>query len=273
MAIRVLSWNCRRASPSHALWRHVDDLSPDIAVLQEVSGLPQAVFDTYDVRTATPPTKTDGRQRFQSAILARGVIGEPVPLRSSIEWVNDELERFTANLLSFRVTLPNQAALTVVCVYSPAWPVARNQLVGRELAGVKLTQNPDVWVSDLLVTALRERSNEGTEWIVAGDFNACETFDRWRGGPRGNREWLDRMAALGFTECLRHVRGSLTPTFRKPGAVTAHAQIDHMFVTRGVADALVSCETGHEDHIYGSQLSDHLPIVAEFSDIAADVAS
>jgi exonuclease III len=266
MTLRVLTWNCRRASATHGLWRYFNDVSPDIALLQEVTGIPDEVRSAYELRSATPPTKTDGRQRFQSVLLARDTIGDPVPLLADAEWVNRELHRFSPNLLAFHVTSETRAPLIVVGVYAPAWAVSRERLVGHDVSPVKLTQNPDVWVADLLVAALRRRLDDGTEWIVAGDFNSCETFDSWKGGPRGNREWLDRMATLGFTECLRHSRGGLTPTFRKPGAAAAACQIDHVFVTTGLAARLVSCQTGDEAKVYGDQLSDHLPIVADFAD-------
>jgi endonuclease/exonuclease/phosphatase family metal-dependent hydrolase len=123
-----------------------------------------------------------------------------------------------------------------------------------------------VWVTDLLVAALRQRGkSESKPMIVAGDFNLSETFDRWRGGPRGNREWLDRMAALGFTECLRLHQGALTPTYRRPGQVEPNSQIDHIFVTPDLAARLVSCRTGDTERVYGQGWSDHLPVVAEFA--------
>jgi endonuclease/exonuclease/phosphatase family metal-dependent hydrolase len=269
MTLRVLSWNCRRASRAHELWRYVAEISPDIAVLQEVTHLPHQILDAYDTRSATPTTKSGGPQRFQSMVLARGSIGEAISLHSEFEWVNHELRHFAANLLAYRVTVENFAPLILVGVYAPAWPVARDRLSGHDVGAVKLSQNPDVWVGDLLVAALRHRSVDGPEWIVAGDFNSCETFDSWKGGPRGNREWLDRMAALGFTECLRHSQGALTPTFRKPGASAPRSQIDHMFVTRGLAARLAGCATGDQERVYGLQLSDHLPIVADFSGIDA----
>jgi exonuclease III len=195
MTLRVLCWNCRRAAASHELWQYFDEISPDVALLQEVSSIPADLARSYAVRSATPITRSGALQRFQSALLVRGHAFEPLALRSGIDWVDSELERFAANLLAYRVSVPGLAPLAVVDVYSPAWPVARERLAGVDLMGVKLTQNPDVWVTDLLVAALSQRAEGSGEWIVGGDFNACETFDNWRGGPRGNREWLDRMTA------------------------------------------------------------------------------
>ena len=263
MPARIVTWNCRRAGATHSAWDYLRELAPDVALLQEVTGIPQWVRSVYDIRLATPPTKADHPQRFQSAVLVRGQIGAPVVFGSAIPWVNEELERFRSNLIAYRVELEGVPPVNVVCVYSPAWPVNRTRLEGVDLGGVKLTQNPDVWVSDLLVVALRESSAAGLPWIVAGDFNACETFDSWKGGPRGNREWLDRMASLGLVECLRHSQGKLTPTFRRPGKELAHCQIDHLFLSAELATHLLGCRVEPPERIYAQGLSDHLPIVAD----------
>jgi endonuclease/exonuclease/phosphatase family metal-dependent hydrolase len=265
MPTRVVTWNCRRASATHAAWEYLRELDADILLLQEVTGIPEWTRSEFDLRLATPPTKMDRLQRFQSALLVRGRIGAPVTFRSKLSWVNEELERFRSNLLAYQVELRVGLLLNVACVYSPAWPVGRARLDGLDLSGVKLAQNPDVWISDLLVVGLRETPTSSLPWIVAGDFNACETFDSWKGGPRGNREWLDRMAALNFTECLRYSQGALTPTFRRPGKVLAHCQIDHLFVSAELKDRLISCRVESPERIYEQGLSDHLPIVAEFN--------
>jgi hypothetical protein len=131
MTLRVLSWNCRRASADHRLWQYFAELSPDVAVLQEVTGVPCEISGTYDIRAATPPTRADGLQRFQSMILARGAIRKPVPLLSSIQWVDRELVRFAPNLLAFEVTVRDLPPLIIVGVYAPAWPVARSVSWGR----------------------------------------------------------------------------------------------------------------------------------------------
>jgi endonuclease/exonuclease/phosphatase family metal-dependent hydrolase len=151
--------------------------------------------------------------------------------------------------------------------------VSRPRLEGVDLDGVKLAQNPDVWVTDLLVVALREASMISLPWIVAGDFNACETFDSWKGGPRGNRDWLDRMAALGLTECLRHSQGKLTPTFRRPGKAEPHCQIDHLFVSAELSAQLAGCRVAPPERVYTQGLSDHLPIVAEFNALGSGSTS
>jgi len=100
--------------------------------------------------------------------------------------------------------------------------------------------------------------------VIAGHFNSSETFDHRREGDRGNREGLDKIASVGLVECLRHAKGSLTPTFRNPnGGAIAH-QIDHLFVSSGMIRSLVRCETGPQERVFAHHLSDHLPIIADF---------
>jgi len=265
MTVRIISWNCRRAGSTHIAWDYFTELAPDIALLQEVTGIPQRIRDSYAVRVATPITRSGKPQRFQSMMLVRGTIGEPAALRSELAWVNDELVRFAPNLLAYHIKVGGLPELVAVGVHAPAWPVSNDRLQVHDVSAVKLTQNPNVWVADLLVAALKTyRSESLTNWILAGDFNSCESFDSWKGGPRGNREWLDRMAALGFVECLRHSQGGLTPTFRRPGTITPKSQIDHVFVSRALVAHLSSCRVGNAERVYGQGMSDHLPIVADF---------
>lgn len=73
--LRVVSWNCRRASATHALWRYLADLAPDVAVLQEVNSLPQDLLHAYDSRITVPVGKTGKPQRFRSVLLVRVIDG------------------------------------------------------------------------------------------------------------------------------------------------------------------------------------------------------
>jgi len=118
--MRILAWNCRRASATHPLWSYFEDLAPDIAVLQEVSAIPQAVRDSYDIQTETPPTRAGDPQRFLSALLVRGKIKERVPLRTPDPWVNEQLTHFQPNLLAYSVATHDGSLLTIVGVYAPA---------------------------------------------------------------------------------------------------------------------------------------------------------
>lgn len=262
--MRIVTWNVRRATAKSAVWDQFAALSADIALLQEVTSFPQCLRSDYDIRFEHAAGKSGDSYRFGSALLVRGTIGSPVLLHSEREWVNKELDRFSGNLFGNRITLTSGNSLSVINVYSPAWPIDRQRLTGIDTAPVQLTQNRDLWVTDLLWDALKGLDLRTNKVVVAGDFNMSETFDAWRGGPRGNREYLDRMQALGLIECLRATTGQLTPTFRNPRDGKIIHQIDHLFVSDPVATYLKSCKTGDQSYIFGHALSDHLPIIADF---------
>jgi exonuclease III len=122
-------------------------------------------------------------------------------------------------------------------------------------------------VTELMWATVKSMSIAAEDlFIVGGDLNSSETFDYlWRGGPRGNREIMDRMNALGFYDCLRMFKGQLTPTFRHSGKSFVH-QLDHLYVTPRLLSRLTRCDVGSAERVWGSKptLSDHLPIVADF---------
>lgn len=153
-------------------------MSPDVALLQEVSSIPPALKREYDFRFRYAIGKTGRLQRFDTALLVRGTIDDEIVLSSPYEWVRTELAHFSGNLLAYQITLASGQTLNAVSVYSPAWPVNRDRLKGFDVNTVKLVLNRDVWLADLLFDALKHADIQSHEpWLVAGDFNLCETFD------------------------------------------------------------------------------------------------
>jgi hypothetical protein len=179
--------------------------------------------------------------------------------------VDAELDRFAGNLVGLELQPDGGPSLKAICVYSPAWPLDRRRLVGIDVTTVRKSQNPDVWVVDLLWEALCLKNPQPDDpWIVAGNFNMCETFDSWKGGPRGNRQYLDRMSQLGLVDCLRAAKGVLTPTLRQiKGPVTS--QNDYLFVTEVLHSRMTACDVGPRERVFEGRLSDHLPIIADFA--------
>jgi exonuclease III len=133
--------------------------------------------------------------------------------------------------------------------------------------------NPDVWGTDILWEALRNIGVTDAEWVIGGDFNSSETFDcDWqdrnnkRYGIRtsGNAASLGRMRRLGFTECLRRTEDDpIVPTFRHSRGGIEH-QMDHLFVSKGLASRLDRCTVGDQSIIFRNSISDHLPVIADF---------
>jgi endonuclease/exonuclease/phosphatase family metal-dependent hydrolase len=268
LSLRVICWNVNGASAARPrLWDELFDLDPDLALLQEVTEIPDRVRERYAVAFELAAREDGGPQRFGSAILARGRIGTIVPLAGRPDWVAAELRRFPGNVLARRVELDGWGACTAVSVHNPHWAIPAERLVGLDVAGVKLMLQPHaIWVADLLRAALAaELPTAIDSWLIAGDFNTSETFDTyWPGGPSGNREFLDRMAALGLVECLVAAQGQLTPTFRNASNRAVVHQIDHLFATTSLAGRLTSCEVGDPARVFDGRLSDHLPIIAMF---------
>ena len=80
----------------------------------------------------------------------------------------------------------------------------------------------------------------------------------------GNKEIRDRMYNLGFKECLLEYNGKLVPTFKNTSGEVLH-QLDHLYVTNNIFSRLIECKVGDKNKIFNKSLSDHLPIIAEFS--------
>ena len=129
-----------------------------------------------------------------------------------------------------------------------------------------LRSSPDVWLSDVLLTSLESHLPSSADgWIIGGDLNFCEAFDQKSWSAGGNGEYLRRMEAMGLVECLRRSRGSRTPTFRNPMGEAVAYQLDYLWASSSLAAHLTRCATGAEERVFGTGLSDHLPIIADFA--------
>ena len=74
---------------------------------------------------------------------------------------------------------------------------------GRAPIKYQAAEQPETVVHGDPVSLLRNAAiTEDTNWIVGGDFNSSVKSDDLR--DRGNWEIVDRMNALGLTDCLSH---------------------------------------------------------------------
>ena len=270
--MKVVSWNVRRAKKDSSVWEFLSDMDFDIALLQEVGSMPENVKEKYEIKSKQAVTKSGKLQNFSTAVIVKGKIIEEISLSSEYDWVNKEIEFFNGNLVSCAVKLRDHGKFNVISVYSPAWPVDKNRLENIDVSPVKLKNNPEVWVTEILWSALKNMVSNNKRWIVGGDYNISETFDKkWQDDNRvkfgirssGNKEILDRMQKIGFTECLRKYNNEIIPTFKHSSGEIVH-QIDHLHVTNNLYSELKKCGTGEQSKIFGESLSDHLPIIADF---------
>lgn len=268
---RVITWNCRHASSASKLWDYLLELAPDVALLQDFGVVPKPVLEAYTHLRNESLAQPGGAPRYLTGILVKGQGTGDIPLPAPNDWVARELEHFEEFFLAKQVVLASGISLRVMSVYSPAFAVDPTRLEGIDTTGIQLTRNRNVWGTELLWATLRSMSIPASDsFIVGGDLNASETFDYlWGKKPRGNREFLDRMEALGLHECLRLSKGGLTPTFRSPRGGSIVHQIDHLFVTDSLSKQLIGCDVGSTDRVFGSSpmLSDHLPVIADFAGV------
>jgi endonuclease/exonuclease/phosphatase family metal-dependent hydrolase len=264
---RVVTWNLHYGKVNSLAWDYLLEINPDIVLLQEVGILPEKIRSRFSQYVSTAIKKDGTPQRFNTAILVKGCIEESLLLSAPTEWIAKELQRFDGNLVAGLVAPENGPIIKAISVYSPAWEIERTRVSMYDLTDITLPTASDIWLADLLWRSLKHMKLSATEpWIIAGDFNLSETFDTWKVGKQSNKAYLQRMRDLGLTECLRESQGQLTPTFRNitHGNPVIH-QMDHLFVTKVLADNLVTCYTGEKDRVFGKRLSDHLPIIADFA--------
>ena len=96
-ALRIVTWNVRRARASSLVWDYLLETSPDIALLQEVGSIPDSVSSSYEVRVSHPINKRSRPQRFSSVLLVRGRFASPIELFVPSDWAMREVRRFGGN--------------------------------------------------------------------------------------------------------------------------------------------------------------------------------
>lgn len=270
--MRIITWNMRRAKEHSEAWLILDQLDPDIVLLQEVSGIPDKYYKNYEIRFHKAISKIGNLQKFGTAILVKGEITSELPLISEFDWVNEQLQLFKGNFVSCVAKLNGIEPINLVSIYSPAWPVKHNTSVDKDVSGVIIDSRSRIWATELIWSALKNMVKLDQNWIVGGDYNSSETFDKvWQDKNnvkygihgKGNVEIINRMYDLGFTECLRGYDGKITPTFKHSSGRVDH-QLDHLYVSNNMYKQLVKSCTILDKNIFEHSLSDHLPIMADF---------
>ena len=100
--MRIITWNAHGAKRDSPLWDELSELSPDIALLQEVGDIPERITDTFDHRLIQAISKTGRPQRFSTAVLINGKIIEEIARSSEHDWVERELQLFKGNFICYR---------------------------------------------------------------------------------------------------------------------------------------------------------------------------
>jgi exonuclease III len=260
--MKLVTWNMRRATHKSVAWEYLQQLDPEVAFLQEVNSIPESIMSEYRVFSLPAISKAGKVQTFHTVIISKHPFVEDVKLSSTLTWVNDARAFFKGNIIAKAIEVNNQK-LNLVNAYSPAWIVPDTFTAGVDVTGVKLEQNPHVWATEILWKCLLDHPHIHSDgWIVGGDFNSSETFDYlWGSSPRGNLEIIERMNALDLYDALRTHHGRLIPTHKNNRGGKIIHQLDHLYMSRYLIDAVQDCFTGRHEDVFDSNLSDHLPII------------
>lgn len=186
-------------------------------------------------------------------------------LVSELEWVNEIQRERSGWIFGCEVVDDAGARFRVVSVHIPAFHVPWKCLEGIDVSAIKLTNNPKLWFTEILWSLLKNADiTDDTNWIVGGDFNSSVKFDRPR--DRGNQEVVDRMKGLGLTDCLKSYYREPVPTFQHTSKAVEH-QLDYVYVNAPLLKRLEIARVPNDGEVFGrkARVSDHLPIVCEFS--------
>ena len=264
--MKVLTWNVNKAGESRReLWKMLKREDADIVLLQEVTGIPEWIRNRYQCHSISPWYFGGHNAPFSSAVLSKGSIDATLYLKSELEWVNRiHTERY-GWIVGCEITLNSGERFRVVAVHSPAFAIPRDQWADADVSSIKLTNNPELWFTEILWALLRTASiADGTNWIVSGDFNSSVKFDKPK--DRGNQEIIDRLNRLGLTDCLSHLHYGAVPTFQHTRKVVEQ-QLDYCYVNGPMLERLTQARVPSHEDVFDRKprLSDHLPVLCEFS--------
>ena len=268
--MKLITWNVNQTGKERqGVWDLLKREDADIVLLQEVKGLPDPVPGGYKHYRVFPRDADGYGRQYSAVVLSKGVIDSTGYLESTSAWVNQIFSDCPGWIVESQTTLPSGEHFRVVVVHSPHLHIPRKRWDGVDVAGIKATNAPDIWFTEILWGLLRDTVNSGDDanWIVAGDFNSSVLFDvpkDW-----GNREFICRMNSIGLVDCLSDSHGEPVPTFQnktgEPGKRLIH-QLDYCFVSPPLRARLSSARVAPRASILDTtpRLSDHLPILCDF---------
>ena len=279
--MRILTWNTNKATfcdrkLSAAKWKAFFEMSPDIAMLQEVNNVPSTLDEHYEVAYMKARYFSGTEAKYGTALLAKKPdwsIGSEVTWRSEHDWVNRIQETFPGWLVGRRILHKSGDHYEAVSVHAPAVSVECDTdatpelceiLEGVDISPVQLRHNPKLWFTEVLWSLLRGAKIEEGNWIVAGDFNSSTLFDKPKN--KGNGEIIARLNALGLLDCVFQQHGERVPTYWSKGRRKKPPihQLDYAYVNAPMHLRLRDVAVGGNLPEEDKWLSDHLPIVCEF---------
>lgn len=243
--MKVISWNMAAAFGSTATkhdeaWRHLEELDPDFALLQEATP-PDWASTVWDVHA------TIRHARWGCAVVGRrGSLG----LAADVDFATSAVQ---PGVIATARSVGDESLL-FVSIHSSASPLKEAIHAGAQLDDIRRCHPTKIWEIELVAHDLASLLAEGSRMLVGGDLNSALLFDEVYGYDY-NRKLFDNFSEIGLRD-LRTSESEQQTYFR---AGHSPYQLDHLFADETTAGRVRSWRvlTGTVTEL---GLSDHAPI-------------
>jgi len=239
--MRIVDWNINRRLPP---WEYlINELDPDIALIQECSKLPKTLDSSKVIHTLAKDRK------FGNAIYVKDAVWEELSIDTTR----------TGSLMVARVTTPKDESLVVINLYGLLESLHENPSRKLVHPGIHIALSE---LSYLLGGLTRPKY---TNFVLAGDFNNDRRMDTHptfaRKGKRTTNLMFDRVEDYRLQDCVKEYYPDSVQTYRH-NTGNYFWQLDHMFASKKIFKNLNNLYIDNSDEV--NRLSDHNPIVADF---------
>lgn len=266
-----MTWNLAYFKPSHyktlenrrRQWSLLAELAPDIALLQECrpSDLPRLappwMAGAYDVVHSIPP-----RQSAGSAVLARKSF-LPAPCdRASLPGTEQRWLAFLGGYVATAQLNLSGGVLNAASVHALAGDIDHESVTDADHAAIRGPSSARGRYNDMAAAALLPLTRSGS-FVIGGDWNVALLFDaNYPSTAPASAEFFEARARANWHHALRKFSEQEVRTYLDPQS--DGYELDHLFTDQGLHEALSRCAVPGDPSL--SQLSDHAPLIADFTD-------
>lgn len=261
--VRIITWNMgcgfggRYRSNHLNAWRQIEELDPDVALLQEVASIPDWA-DPSRIIVA----KRNEAGTFLTVVYARRGSCELVapdasvsPLLGSqavIAEVTGLGEPLLVASVHTRTGRPKEPELSMFHGLDP-------EVKGR----LDLPSDSGSWNASIICSVIEWAAGR-RNFVAGGDFNLAWRFDETDPRPTGwASDQFKAMRDAGWRRPhLKFHAGEERTLFRRPLEIF---QLDHFFCDAGTYGRATACDVIHLDDL--EELSDHAPLGLTFSSL------
>jgi len=241
MAIKIATWNMHNRVENLS-WDYLrNNLSADIALLQEANTNGQHFEEDKFIW-----------QKIESRQFGSGIFSTNFPL-TKLEFKNAH----PGSLIGAKVNLPNNKPAYLFSIYAflDKYPYSKSQPAYSSTTLHRM-------LSDLHFI-LYQAHTKKIPVILGGDFNLDVSFDEKHNskkfGKNEHKLLLERFEDFGLIECVKKLCPKPVRTYRHTTPTPDPLQLDYIFVSNNLENKLVSCEIFENEQV--NHLSDHNPVI------------